>query len=164
MRTAAAATALALLVAPAAGAHKFHASMVTVEYNEREKVAEISIRLFTDDLEESLGRRAGKRVRIGLTPDVERLSLDYVAERLRIEDREGRPLALEWVGLEPRVDVVWVYVQAAAPVGLGGARVEDRIFFDLFDDQVNHVVVKQGRLKSSLVFKPGTPALTVALE
>jgi hypothetical protein len=156
---------LALLAAaPAARAHKFHASLANVDYNAETKTAEISFRLFADDLEASLSRRAGSHVRIGLTDGAERLAHEYVASAFTLRDASGAPLRLEWVGLETQTDVVWIYVQAAAPAGLDGVAIDDRLFFDQFDDQVNLVVVRQGDKKASLSFKPGTPAQTVQLQ
>ena len=156
---------LALLAAaPAARAHKFHASLANVDYNDETKTAEISLRLFADDLEASLSRRAGSHVRIGLTKNVEKLAHEYVVSALEFRDAADAPLALEWVGMETRTDVVWVYVQASAPAGLDGAKIDNRIFFDQFDDQVNLVVVRQGEKNVSLSFKPGTPTQTVHLQ
>jgi hypothetical protein len=152
---------LAALASGPASAHDFHASLANVEYNEETKSAEVSLRLFTEDLEESLTRRNGKRVRIGLTPGAERLAFEYISSVFRIKDEAGTSLELSWVGLETKADVVWAFVEAKAPGGLAAARVENRIFLDLFDDQENLVVVKQGTRRASLVFKRGTVELPV---
>jgi len=143
-------------------AHKFHASLAEAEYNDRDRRVEISLRLFPDDLEEALGRSSGIRVRLDDTPNVDRRAVAYLRERLALVDRDGHALDLEWVGMEIRVDEVWLYVQAPSTVGLDGATVSDRIFFELFDDQVNTLNLKQGRSRTTLVFKPGDGPRTVA--
>ncbi len=50
--------AVALMLSPpVAGAHTFHTSLMRMEYNEDEKLVEISVQVFAHDLEEILGRR-----------------------------------------------------------------------------------------------------------
>lgn len=158
------AVALVLGAASVARAHKFHASLANVEYNETTKSAEISIRVFADDLEASLGKRHGSRVQIGLTPNAEKIAFDYVASAFELRDRSGAKVDLRWVGMEPQADVVWIYVEAPLEAGLDGATVDDRIFFDLFRDQVNLVNVRHGDRKASLVFEADGAAQRIALE
>jgi len=151
---------LALLLALACGAapaeaHKFHASLAEVEYDAAAGTVEVALRLFPDDLEAALGRRAGRRVRLDSTPGVERLTLDYVRETLVVTGADGKALPLAWVGMEADVDSVWVYVLAEAPAGLAGSRIRDGIFLELYGDQVNTVNVKEGERRTTLVLTNG---------
>lgn len=158
MRRAAQAFVLAVAVgagAPPAFAHKFHASLAEVEYNAKEKTVEVGIRLFADDLEEAIGRKRGRRVRLDVTPDVDRLVLEYLGETLTIVGRDGGPLSFTWVGMELRVDEVWVFIQASSAAGLDGATVGCRILHELFPDQVNTINVQQGDARTTLVFAAG---------
>lgn len=143
------------IFAQAALAHKFHESLSQLEYNEQARTVELSLRLFADDLEESLSRRAGKKVRIDKTENADALALAYVQDAFELINRDGERKRFRWVGMEVKVDVVWVYVETEMPEGLGAARLRNRIFFDLFDDQVNRINLKAGAARSSLVFKPG---------
>lgn len=145
-------------------AHKFHASLAEVEYNASMQRVEIALRLFTDDLEEAVGRMRGRRVRLGVTPDAERYVLAYVQSALELDDEAGAPLRLEWVGMEVRADEVWVYVKAASERGLSGMRLADHMFVELFDDQVNRVSVKEGNRKATLVFEGRNDAATITFE
>ncbi|HYP28681.1 MAG TPA: DUF6702 family protein [Blastocatellia bacterium] len=151
---AAALLACGLLPRPAL-AHKFHESLAHLEYNKEARTVEMSFRLFSDDLEESLSRRAGRKVRLDKAQDTDALTLAYLQEAFELENRDGEAKRLRWVGMEIKVDVVWVYVEADMPEGLDEARLRNRIFFDLFDDQINRVNVKSGAALAFLVFKPG---------
>jgi hypothetical protein len=162
-----AAQALLLSVVAAAGAHpalahRFHASLAEVEYNSRERRVEIAVRLFVEDFEEALGKASGRRVRLDATPDVADLGAAYLRERLTITGPDGRALELKWVGMEPKVDEAWVYLEAQSADGLAGATVSDRVFFELFDDQVNTVNLKDGARRTTVVFKPGDGPRSVA--
>ena len=152
---------VALVACVPVSAHKFHASLAEVDYNAKSGSAEIAIRMFVDDLEDAVSRSAGRRVRIDTTADFDRYALAYVQSALKITDRDGHELQLAWVGKDASVDEVWVYVEAPAPSGLDGARLSNKIFFDLFDDQVNTVIVKRNGAKSTVVFKPGDGEKTI---
>lgn len=146
--------ALAVVVF-AAPAHTFHTSLMQVEYNEKEQLVEISIQVFTHDLENILSRRNGKNVRLEKTPEAAQLTLVYLNEAVKLKNHDGGLKTLSWVGMEPEADAVWLYVEAKMPEGFEGGEVRNRILFDLFDDQVNLVHIKHGDKKYDLVFKPG---------
>ena len=140
---------------PAATAHTFHTSLMSMEYNRQEQLVEISVRIFAHDLEAVLGRRSGKRVRLDRTPDVEGLTFAYVQDAVILKNGAGEAKPLAWVGMESKNDVAWLYFEAKMPEGLEGAQLRNRILFDLLDDQVNLVHLKDSEHKSDLVFKPG---------
>ncbi len=145
-------------------AHKFHASLAEVDYNAKEKTVELGIRLFADDLEAALAKQRDRRVRLDVTPNVDRMVLDYLNGTLVIRDRDGVRLWFEWVGMELRVDEAWVFVQASAANGVSGATVDCSVFFELFSDQVNTVNLQQGDARTTLVFNPGDGPRAVELH
>jgi len=139
----------------AARAHTFHTSLMQVEYNEAEQLVEISIQVFTHDLEDVLSRRNHKSVRLDKTPNARQLTLSYLNEVVNLKDGDGRIKNLSWVGMETQADAVWIYVETKMPEGIGQASLRNRIFFDLVNDQVDLVHIKYGGKKYDLVFKSG---------
>ena len=149
--------ALCAALAPVASAHKYHTSVTRVEYNARERSAEITIQTFTDDLEDILAKRVGRSVRLGADKDADRLVFDYLRSAFELKRGDGS-YALRWVGMEVKGETVWLYMLAEIPEGLSKASVRNALLFDLFEDQVNIVnVISDGR-KNSLVFKRGDGA------
>jgi len=155
-------TALLLACAPsratptrAAAAHKFYTSLARVEYNAGAKTAEVTLRVFADDLELALKRRAGREVRLDRTKDADRLVLAYLRDTFEIKNRDGESKALKWVGMELRAGVAWLYVEAEMPEGLSGARLRDQVLFELFEEQVNTVSVRYAGARADLVFARG---------
>jgi hypothetical protein len=140
---------------PAAAAHKYYMSLAQVEYNAEDKSVEVSLRIFIDDLELALTRRAGRRVSLDRTKDADRLVLSYLADTFEIKNRDGATKPLKWVGMELRSSVAWIYVEAEMPEGLTGARLRDHILFELFDKQVNKVSVRYPGARTDLVFARG---------
>jgi hypothetical protein len=142
-------------VATGSAAHKFYTSLARVEYNAGEKSVEITLRIFADDLELALTRRAGGEVRLDRTKDAGRLVLAYLRDTFEIKNRDGETKVLKWVGMELRAGVAWLYVEAEMPEGLSGARLRDHVLFELFAEQVNTVSVRYPGARGDLVFVRG---------
>jgi uncharacterized protein DUF6702 len=143
--------------------HTFHTSLMQMEYNQREKLVEISIQVFSHDLENILSSRSRKRVRLDKSPDAAQLTLAYLREAVNLKNRDGQLKTFSWVGMESQADTVWLYVETKMPEGLEGARIRNRIFFDLLDDQVNLVHIKDDGKKADVVFKTGDDFKTIAV-
>ena len=142
-------------------AHKYHFSFTQIEYNAKEKAAEITLRVFADDLEAIISKRSGKPIKLD-HKEAAPLVAAYVRETLELKGRDGRSQKLTWIGMESKIDVALLYLEAKAPAGLSGVQLRQRMFFDLFDDQINQVLVKAGHNKASLDFKPGESFKTIA--
>lgn len=136
-------------------AHKFHASLTQIEVNAKAETVEVAIRVFVDDLEEALTRRTRRRIRLETASGLDALALDYVQSSLKLETPEGEGLAFRWIGKELSVDVVWLYVEASHAGRIDGGRIENALFFELFDDQVNTVNFKDGKRRATLTFSTG---------
>jgi hypothetical protein len=138
-----------------AAAHTFHTSLMSMEYNSQEQLVEISLQVFSHDLENILTRRNGRKVRIDKTPDATTLILAYLQDTVNLKNGAGETKSLSWVGMETKADRVWLYFETKMPEGLSGAQLRNRIFFDLLDNQINLVHLKDANKKTDLVFKPG---------
>lgn len=137
-------------------AHKFYVSFAQVEWNAETKSLEIAVRVFSDDLELAL-QRAAKRDTISLdkTPDVDKLLLAYLQQRLEIENAKGARQQLLWVGKELNVDSVWLYVESPMPEGLSDAKARNSLFFELYPDQLNTMSFKQSDKRNDVSWKRG---------
>lgn len=144
-----------LLFAPAATAHTFHTSLTRIDYNEKEKLAEISIRLFAHDLVAVLEKRTKKYVDLENTKDVDRLILEYLNENFVLTDKNQNRKNLAWVGKEIQTDKVFVYVEIPLEETLEGMRLQNTIFFESFAEQTNLVVARFDGGKADLIFKAG---------
>jgi len=138
-----------------AAAHKYYTSLAQAEYDAESKSMEVTLRVFADDLELALTRRAGLAVSLDRTKNADRLVLAYLRDTFEIRNRDGEAKALKWVGMELRAGVAWLYVEAEMPEGLSGARLRDHVLFELFAEQVNTVSVRYAGARADLVFVPG---------
>jgi hypothetical protein len=138
-----------------AAAHKFHTSFTEADYNAAEGSLQITLRTFPDDLENVLGRRSGKAVRIDRKKETEPLLTAYLQETFQLKNAKGEAVKLSWVGMDAGVDSAWLYFEARMPEGCAGATLRNQFMFDLYDDQINLVNVKEDGRKRTLTFKNG---------
>lgn len=142
-------------VAEAAAAHKFHTSFTEADYNAQERSLQITLRTFPDDLENILSRRSRKAVRLDRKKEAEPLLVAYLQETFQLKNAKGEIVKLSWVGMDAGVDSAWLYFEAHLPGDPAGAQLRNQFMFDLYDDQINLVNIKQGGRKRALTFKNG---------
>ncbi|MBS1793751.1 MAG: hypothetical protein JSS81_07850 [Acidobacteria bacterium] len=138
-----------------ARAHTYHTSLARMDYNAGEKTIEISLQLFTHDLQPLLERRMKKRVDLEKTAGVDEEIFKYVGENFVFQTKAGDTPKLEWVGREFEQDTVFVYVQIPFEGAFDGARLQNTLFFESFAEQTNLVVARFGEKKYDLLYKSG---------
>ncbi|MGE0126825.1 MAG: DUF6702 family protein [Blastocatellales bacterium] len=138
--------------------HKIHVSVTHLEFNQPKQTVEIVIRVYTDDLENALSQRAKREVKIDLASAGKdrRLAeqvMAYLRSNFELKNKAGRTASLSWSGIEGQMDMFWLYVKGRMPGGLEGARMRNKIFCELFDDQVNIVNAKHQGKQIGLMFE-----------
>jgi hypothetical protein len=147
--------AFSFLLFPSVEAHRYHTSLTRIDYNEREKLLEISIQVFMHDLVPTLEQKAKKRIDLEQTPDVDNLILDYLAENFVFKNKSGEVQRLNWVGKEIDADSVWLYVEIPWNENPEGSFLQNTLFFEAFPEQTNLVIMRYGGKKADLLFKAG---------
>ncbi len=143
----------ALAMPAIVSAHKFYMSLTVADHNAAEKSLEFTLRLFADDLEAAVAKR-GTPLKHGQA-GFEKAVFAYVQQALVLKRADGSAVPLAWVGLENKVDVTWVYVEAKAVDATAGLSVRDALFQDLFSEQVNMLHVNDARGRRALDFRSG---------
>ena len=134
-------------------AHKFYMSLTVADHNAAEKSLEFTLRLFADDLETAIAKR-GAPLKHG-QPGFDAAVFAYVQQTLVLKRADGSAVPLAWVGLENKVDVTWVYVEAKGIDATTDLTVRDALFQDLFSEQVNMLHVNDARGRRALDFRAG---------
>ena len=142
--------------------HKFHVSVSQVEFDRAKQSARIMIRVFADDLQTAVSQHAGRTLRIqgaqgaAIASDREMGGLihAYLRDRLELRTKDGRAVSLNWAGLEAQSDVVWLYVEGRTPGGLAGTQLRNRLFCELYEDQVNIVNTLHQQKTIGVMFEP----------
>lgn len=127
-------------------AHDFHFSRTDVVYS-REGTWQITMRVFTDDLEAEMGsvrEDDGQPIWLGderQHPDAGHWAEALLREGWRMEVN-GVPVACAFLGMEVELDIAYLYLESL-PTDLPAViTLENTLFFNQFDDQVNEVHVE----------------------
>ncbi len=132
-------SAIALGLAAAVAAHPLHTSLTELSY--RGRAIRVSVRVFADDFRAALRRDVS-----------DSSAATYLRAALRLTDRSGRRLRLDWCGMRRTGDLLWLCLEAATGDGIPGLEIRDAIHWELFADQLNIVQVDLGGRRATLVF------------
>ncbi|MXW03768.1 MAG: hypothetical protein F4Z81_01740 [Gemmatimonadetes bacterium] len=123
----------------AAPAHVFYVSIARVKWNADDARLDISVRIFTDDLEEAIVAKGGPRLRLWTDQahaDRDRHVAEYLASRLAFRVN-GVDRQLTYAGMEDALDATACLVQITGVDRVETIEVENRILIEMFDTQAN---------------------------
>lgn len=145
--------------------HDFHTSLTQMQFEAKSQTIEISIRMFTDDLETALTHEnGGKPVHFGGPAKPDQLLERYVRKHFVVADAQRKPKPYTYVGYEQESDAHWVYIEM--PAGADPFKsivIKQDILMDLFSDQVNLVNIQYQQQKKTVVFRNNQPVQAVSL-
>lgn len=134
---------LAIDVVPAE-AHPQHRTTAQVDVNHDRKVLEVGLRVHPDDLARAIEPRDKRAMAAAAAAAQVRL---YLQERFVLQQGK-RKSRLKWVGQERDGAELWLYFEM--PFAVGPARLSNRVFFELFDKQINVVRIRDGGEKRTV--------------
>ena len=123
------------------GVHAFHTSLTEIQYNTKEQSLEVSIRMFTDDLETALTKfNNGQKVMIGGKNDNSDAILSkYIQQHFAIISPQKQKKALNFIGKEIEGDATWIYVEIPTNQDFKKHFIYNNLMQEMFDDQTNLV-------------------------
>ncbi|MGI8757602.1 MAG: DUF6702 family protein [Acidimicrobiales bacterium] len=138
-----------------AAAHTYHTSLTRIDYDEKEKLAEISIQMFPHDLVPILEKRTKKNIDLGKKINIDDIILKYLDENFILKDKQGEIKKLVWVGKEIQADTIFVYVEIPLENDFEGFNLQNTLFFESFPEQTNLVIARYNQKKADLLYKVG---------
>ena len=134
--------------------HPFHSSVTEMSYNQKDQSWEISLRLFQDDLEQSVSAATGKKYRmIPGDESAEKVLDTYLRKHFRFHAGKQITTPYRWLGTEQQQDAIWVYLEIPTTSDLAGSYLENSIFLEEFEDQTNLVQWASAGQKKSYLFR-----------
>jgi len=119
--------------------HPFYVSYTDVEYNSKSQSIEISVRIFSDDLEKALNSECKCKIDV-LNPSYKKLTEQWVNVYLQknlIIKGENKNLILKFIGLEHKEGSTWSYFEILNIPSIKKVEVVNKILFALHDEQTN---------------------------
>ena len=140
--------------------HPFFVSMTDLNHNSSEKVLEISVRIFTDDFENTLRKNFPGKIDIVHPANQEQVDgfvTSYIQQHLKLVVNDA-PVTLAFVGYEQQGESIWSYFEVKNVAVLKKLQVVNSLLHDYTDKQVNMLHVSVGDKEKS--YKLDFPATT----
>ena len=146
---------LVLFVA-ARAVHEYHVSVTQMQYNPAQKSLEISIRVFTDDLEKALSmENNNRRFVINNSDQNDAFVEKYLRKSFVMMDARQQVRPFQYVGKEQEADATWIYLEVPAQGTIEGWMLQNNLLMDVFSDQMNMLNLKLPTGKKTILFKKG---------
>lgn len=148
-----------------------------MQYNAKEKVFEISIRAFTDDLEKGLSEESNTKVNLSTPTPAGMRSSDpsgrptdkndpllekYVRSHFAYTNPQKQTKPINYVGHEIEADANWLYLEMPYAEPFKGGFLKQSVLIEMFDDQVNMVNIQYQGQKKTFVFRKNQPVQDVS--
>ena len=131
--------------------HNYHLSFTQLEQRSKSDTVAILVRVFADDLARALQARFVRPVKLSQRV----LVSQYLHECLEIRGSDGKNKRFVIEKIAQQADVVVFNFTVKIPAGLHGLQLRQAILCELFDDQVNQVLLKFPDREATLEFKNG---------
>lgn len=131
----------------AAAAHPYHVSLTEIDWNPNSGAFEVAVCVWPADLEKALAQQQSQPIDLDNTEGLDAIITSYVSQKIGCSN--GNDIAkLRWVGFETTNKKSWVYFELKptnkATVASGNWSLENKMFFELNDDQQNFVTFTNG--------------------
>lgn len=140
-----------LLALMAFSAHKFYVSLVQMDYNEKNSSLEITMKIFTDDLENAIKERNGLLLKLGTPEEIaetDSVLSAYITENFRLS-LNGKELKYQYLGKEVDLDVTWCYLEVTGIPSITEIEITDKMLTELFEGQSNLIKIKYKNKESA---------------
>ena len=147
-------------------AHPFKASICEINYNVETEHLEITLNLFTDDLEECIRERTKKPLYLNTEKELPSAGIvinEYIQSELRIM-LNGKRAALDFMGKEHEPGMTWCYFESIEGSYPSELSVYNSIMTELYPTQSNIVHIQVGKQRKSLLLGPERPSGTVNFQ
>ena len=155
-----------------AASHPFHVSRAEIEYNAKRKTFEVALCVWPEDLEKAASKLENRDVNIDLETEANRDAIfkKYVAAKFKFVEatdpesdtksnaNKPTPAKIRWIGSEIKIKQGWLYFEVAADASVSDWTIENRMFFELNDDQLNQIQVQNGKLMASQTLSVNQPS------
>ena len=128
-----------VLLISCAWTHPFHVSISTFQLNQKTRNLEITMKLFTEDLESVIETNELPPIKLGSKNEYiksDSLIFDYLRANINLS-LDNKQVYSQWVGKEIENDITWCYLEINNVGEYSTATIVNTIFIANFTDQLN---------------------------
>ncbi len=144
--------------------HPFFVSVIEINHNTKEATVEMSVRVFTEDLEKTLQKYA--TVRVDMIRPANKDFLDkqisnYLLKKIKLKIN-GQPVVFTYLGHEIQKESVWSYLEIPKITSIKKLEIDCTLLYDFEKEQSNIIHVKGKNMDKS--FKLDNPKSNTVFE
>lgn len=124
--------------------HPFYVSVIEINHNPKEATAEISVRIFTEDLEKTLQKYTTAKLDILKPADnafLDKQISNYLTRTIRLKIN-GQPVTMNYLGHEIQRESVWSYLEIPKVTDIKKLEIDCVLLYDFEKLQSNLIHVK----------------------
>jgi hypothetical protein len=144
-------------------AHQQKTAVTTISFNHRVNNIEVMHKFYLHDAEHAVRELFDPSADILSNKATQNTFAEYVQHQFAIETSDGKPLPLNFVGLELDGKYVWVYQETSIPEKMSGLSISNGALQDLWPAQINLVNIEGKGQLQSLLFDKSNSWLTISL-
>jgi hypothetical protein len=138
--------------------HPFHVGLADINYNSNSETYQVSIKLFTDDLEKGLEEFSGVKLDLvdsDLTAESDSVISKYVDDYFQLSSTSK--IDLQYIGSEKDYDVTWIYLESDKTEAATELNISNELLMSVYSDQTHiiHYTVN-GEINSELIHSEKT--------
>jgi len=132
--------------------HPFFVSMTEFDYDAKDKALDVSVRIFTDDFENTL-RKLHPGIKVDILHPADKAQMnqfvtDYIQKHLQLQVN-GKPVTISFVGYEQQSESIWSYFEVKGLTGVQKVEVMNNLLHDYNTNQINMMHIKVGEKEQS---------------
>ena len=109
-----------------------------MRYNAKAKNFEISLRVFTDDLEKVLSAtNQNRKFTLENNDKNDPLVEAYIRKHFVVINSKNQKLNINYIGREKEGEATWIYLELPVNESINGLKIQNDVLIDMFDDQTN---------------------------
>lgn len=130
---------LILLPTLAFTTHKYYVSSTKIEYKKEARSLQITMRIFIDDLQETINTTYSKNLELALPnepEEIDSLINNYVSKKfeIRINDEQKK---YSYIGKEYNQDEIYIYLEIENVEFIKAIEIKNSMLMELFPEQQN---------------------------
>lgn len=153
-----------LILGTIALVHPFFVSVIEINHNTKEATAEISVRVFTEDLEKTLQKYSSAKIDIYHPANktvIDKQLTNYIGKNLQLKIN-GQPVVAKYIGYEIIKESTWSYFEVEGIKEIKKIDIDCSLLYDFEKSQTNIFHIKnKGQEKSK---KLDQPQRTISFE
>lgn len=133
--------------------HKYYVGLTQIEYNINNKRLEITLKLFTDDLELTLNNQYANTFELGTSAEkkvTNEAINNYVNQKMQIKIN-GKNAPYKMIGKEFEDDMTLIYFEINGIKNMKSIEVTNKLLFETFEDQHHILKIKSSKTHKNLL-------------